>query len=327
VAIADDRARHRLDSGLRLPRHEENQMSTMTGTRDTDWLAAQRDTIRRQVTEDGRVLVRGLPIHDRQTAISAVRELLDEPLTETEGFAGRASYGDGVHASTEWPPDQPLCMHNELSYRSQAPQRLVFACVTPPTSGGITALADTRAVLADLPADVVARFESTGWRLTRNYTGLVGIRWQDAFGTTDPTAATTYCAEHDIEATWDADGNLHTTQTRPAIVKHPVTADRCWFNQIAFLNEHTMVPEYRDYLISQLGPEGLPFTTSFGDGEPLDRETVDLINAVYEKHTTREPWQTGDLLVIDNILTAHSREPYQGPREVLVGMDAPTHVS
>jgi alpha-ketoglutarate-dependent taurine dioxygenase len=298
-------------------------MSTMSGARDP----GRRDTIRQQVTEHGRVLVRGLPIDGRAAAVGAIRELLDEPLTECEGFAGRTKYDDGIHSSNDWPPDQPLCMHNELSYRSEVPQRLLFACVTPPRSGGVTALADTRAVLADLPADLVARFATTGWRLIRNYTGLVGIRWEDAFGTTDPAAVTAYCADHDIEATWDADGCLHTTQTRLAVVAHPLTGERCWFNQAAFLNEHTMVPEYRDYLVSQLGPEGLPFTTSFGDGEPLDRGTVDLINAVYEKHTVREPWQRGDLLVVDNILTAHSREPYAGARDIVVGMDTPVRVS
>jgi alpha-ketoglutarate-dependent taurine dioxygenase len=37
-------------------------------------------------------------------------------------------------------------------------------------------------------------------------------------------------------------------------------------------------------------------------------------------NTVREPWQPGDLMLVDNIRTAHSREAYEGPREVLVGM-------
>jgi alpha-ketoglutarate-dependent taurine dioxygenase len=301
-------------------------MPTMSGSREPGWLASQRDDVLGQAAEHGWVLVRGLPIDGRASAVAAVAGLLDTPVTELEGFAPRETYRDGVHSSTEWPPDQPLCMHNELSYRSEVPRWLVFACATPPESGGVTALADTRAVLADLPADLVARFETTGWRLTRNYSGLVGMTWQDAFGTTDPAAAEDYCAAHDIEARWDDDGGLRTAQTRPAVVAHPVTGERCWFNQIAFLNEHTMDPEAREYLVSQLGPDGLPFTTYSGDGEPLDKQTVDLINDVYEKHTVRAPWQRGDLLVVDNILTAHDREPYRGTREIVVGMGGPVRV-
>ncbi|MEU4128965.1 TauD/TfdA family dioxygenase, partial [Streptomyces wuyuanensis] len=36
-----------------------------------------------------------------------------------------------------------------------------------------------------------------------------------------------------------------------------------------------------------------------------------------------EPWQPGDLMLVDNIRTAHSREPYDGPREILVGLADP----
>ncbi|MEV0964439.1 TauD/TfdA family dioxygenase, partial [Streptomyces sp. NPDC049910] len=41
----------------------------------------------------------------------------------------------------------------------------------------------------------------------------------------------------------------------------------------------------------------------------------------------REPWQPGDLMLVDNIRTAHSREPYDGPREILVGMSDPQQLS
>ncbi|WP_199813428.1 TauD/TfdA family dioxygenase, partial [Streptomyces stelliscabiei] len=37
----------------------------------------------------------------------------------------------------------------------------------------------------------------------------------------------------------------------------------------------------------------------------------------------RRPWRPGDLLLVDNLRCAHSREPYQGPREVLVGLADP----
>ena len=75
------------------------------------------------------------------------------------------------------------------------------------------------------------------------------------------------------------------------------------------------------------GADGLPFNTRFGTGEPLTEEIVELINAVYEANTVREPWQAGDLMLVDNIRTAHSREAYEGPREILVGMAEPVRLS
>jgi len=106
-----------------------------------------------------------------------------------------------------------------------------------------------------------------------------------------------------------------------------MTGRRCFFNQIAFLNEWTIAAEIREYLVDVYGADGLPFNTRFGTGEPLTEEMVELINGVYEAKTVREPWQAGDLMLVDNIRTAHSREAYEGPREVLVGMAEPVRLS
>ncbi len=108
---------------------------------------------------------------------------------------------------------------------------------------------------------------------------------------------------------------------------HPLTGRRCWFNQIAFLSEWTIEPEVREYLVDVYGEDGLPFNTRFGDGDPIGAGVVQVINQVYEANTAREPWRCGDLMLVDNIRTAHGREPFQGPREVLVGMTDPVHLA
>ena len=101
------------------------------------------------------------------------------------------------------------------------------------------------------------------------------------------------------------------------MVRHPVTGQRCWFNQVAFLNERTIDPEVREYLVDLYGEDGLPFTTRFGNGDPIGEDIVEQLNETYEAHTMREPWQAGDLLLVDNVRTAHAREPYEGSRDVL----------
>ena len=75
------------------------------------------------------------------------------------------------------------------------------------------------------------------------------------------------------------------------------------------------------------GDEGLPFNTRFGDDTPIGEDVVQLLNSTYEEHTRREPWQAGDLMLVDNIRTAHSREPYGGERQVLVGMAEPCRLT
>ncbi|MFJ1608663.1 TauD/TfdA family dioxygenase [Streptomyces sp. NPDC088253] len=61
----------------------------------------------------------------------------------------------------------------------------------------------------------------------------------------------------------------------------------------------------------------------FGGGDPIGPDIVQLLNDTYTAHTAREPWQAGDLMLVDNVRTAHSREAFQGPREVLVAMAEP----
>ncbi|MFI2238299.1 TauD/TfdA family dioxygenase [Streptomyces chrestomyceticus] len=284
------------------------------------WAAGYRDTLRTLAVEHGAVLVRGLGLHDADQAGAVFRHLATGLLTEREAFAPRQEYADGVYSSAKWPPYQPMCMHHELSYTLDAPGLLLFACLTAPGSGGATAVADASAVLDALPAELTGRFEREGWLLTRSYNDEVGASLTEAFGTDDRRAVERYCRGHAIDFAWQPDGGLRTRQRRGAVLRHPVTGHRCWFNQIAFLNAWTMDPEVREYLTDLYGADALPFDTRYGGGDPIGEDVVQLLNSVYEAHTAREPWQPGDLMVVDNVRTAHSREPYEGPREVLVAM-------
>jgi hypothetical protein len=188
-------------------------------------------------------------------------------------------------------------------------------------------VSDSPTVLGALPAGLVQRFEREGWMLVRNYNEDFGASVEQAFGTADRGEVERYCRANATEFEWQPDGTLRTWQRRSAVVRHPVTRQRCWFNQIAFLNERTIDPEVREYMVDLYGEDGLPFTTRFGNGDPVGEDIVELLNETYEAHTKREPWQSGDLLLVDNVRTAHSREPYEGAREVLAGLADPVHLA
>ncbi len=292
------------------------------------WAAAHREALRATVAEHGAVLVRGLGLGDPSQVSAVFGELAPAGLMpHREGFASRQSYSGGVYSSLKWPANQPMCMHHEVSYADEVPGLMLFACLQAPTDGGATGVADAPAVLDALPSDLVERFEREGWVLARSYNEDIGASWEEAFGVEDRSAVESYCRAHDIAFEWRPDGELRTRQRRPAVVRHPSTGQRCWFNQVAFLNEWTMAPEVHEYLVEMYGADGLPFNTRFGNGDPIGEDVVALLNNVYESHTAREPWQAGDLMLVDNVRTAHSREAYEGPREVLVGMAEPVRAS
>ncbi|MFF7352757.1 MULTISPECIES: TauD/TfdA family dioxygenase [Streptomyces] len=291
------------------------------------WAAEHREALRALVTEHGALVVRGLGLRDPDTVGAVFARLAGDLMTEREAFAPREAHGPGLYSSTPWPANQPMCMHHELSYPLQVPGLMLFACLTAPEQDGATAVADAEEVLRALPTGLTERFEREGWLLTRSYNDEIGASLAESFGTADRAGIERYCRANAIDFTWLADGSLRTEQRRSAVVRHPVTGRRCWFNQIAFLNEWTLAPEVREYLVDIYGPDGLPFNTRYGDGSPIGEDVVQLLNSTYEAHTRRAPWQAGDLLLVDNIRTAHSREPFTGERQVLVGMGEPVRLA
>src|SRR2546428_10142776 len=76
------------------------------------WAAEQREAIRAFVAEHGSLLVRGLGLRDAAAAEAVFRQLGDL-LTETEAFASRGRYAQGVYTASKWPPNQQMCMHHE----------------------------------------------------------------------------------------------------------------------------------------------------------------------------------------------------------------------
>src|SRR5258708_33590282 len=290
------------------------------------WVAEHRDALRAAVVEHGSLLVRGLRLRD-VAETEAVFRRLGSLMTEKEAFAARRRYSDGLYSSSKWPPNQPMCMHHELSYLLEFPSLMLFACLIAPTAGGATTVADSPTVLRGLPTELIERFERVGWLLIRNYNNEVGASIAEAFGTDDRRAVESYCRANAIKFEWRPDGALRTWQRRSAILHHPLTGQRCWFNQAAFLNEWTMDPEVRDYLVDICGADGLPFNTRFGNGDPIGADIVQTINETYQAHTVCERWEAGDLLLVDNIRTAHARESFEGPREVVVAMADAVHLA
>src|SRR5712691_8056346 len=145
-------------------------------------VAEHRDTLRAAVAEHGSLLVRGLGLRDA-TETEAVFGRLASLMAEKEAFAPRRSYSDGVYSSSKWPPNQPMCMHHELSYVVELPCLMLFACLIAPTDGGATPVADSPTVLHALPSELIKRFEKVGWLLIRNYNNDIGVSVAKAFGT------------------------------------------------------------------------------------------------------------------------------------------------
>lgn len=287
------------------------------------WLDKVRGELSAALREHGAVAVRGLPFSTVEDFAELRDVLIRERTPYREKATPRSRLGDEVFSSTDLPPSQAIMMHNENSYTLTFPGLLLFACLTAPASGGATPVADCRKVLAAVPAALAARMRAVGWRLDRNYSDFISTDWKTAFATDDTAEVERYCAENLISCRWREDGALHTSQIRPGVITHPSTGDQVWFNHLLFWNEWSLDEAIREALIDEFGPDGLPFNTAFGDGERLSSQDLADIRAAYDAATVRQPWEPGDLMLVDNILTAHGRDPFRGDRRIVVAMGEP----
>ncbi|GHH79767.1 TauD/TfdA family dioxygenase [Kitasatospora indigofera] len=291
-----------------------------------EWLRAAAPELRTALHEHGVVFLRGLPVAGTAD-IATVRDILLPNRTPyREKATPRSDFGDGVFSSTDLPPAQSIRMHNENSYTLTFPGLLLFACLIAPAEGGATPVADCRQVLKELPPHLVDRMKSSGWTLTRTYSDYVSLGWRTAFGTEDREEVEAYCRENLISWEWLPDGNLRTSQLRSGTISHPETGDEVWFNHLAFWNEWSLEEDVREALTEEFGSDGLPFNTGFGDGEPVTAEDVAALNAAYAAATVRETWQRGDVMLVDNVLAAHGRDPFRGDRKIAVAMGEPLDV-
>lgn len=66
--------------------------------------------------------------------------------------------------------------------------------------------------------------------------------------------------------------------------------------------------------------EDWPRHCYYGDGTPIRDEDMQALLEVYAGLEERFEWQSGDVMLLDNLLMAHGRDAYSGERKLLVAM-------
>lgn len=286
------------------------------------WAEGGRDFLREKLLLHGGLLFRGFGVSGVEEFERFVASVSDELLEYRERSSPRSRVSGNVYTSTEYPAGKRIFLHNENSYQHVFPLKIFFYCVTPPARGGQTPIADCRRVLRRIPAEVLSRFREKGWMLVRNFREEVGLPWQTVFQTEDRSEVERYCEGAGIGVEWRA-GALRTTQVRPAVATHPRTGEEVWFNHAAFFHVTTLETASRLALASRFSEEELPNNTYYGDGSPIEPEVAEQLRDAYARETVMFDWQRGDIMMLDNVLAAHAREPFSGERKIVVAMSDP----
>jgi hypothetical protein len=64
----------------------------------------------------------------------------------------------------------------------------------------------------------------------------------------------------------------------------------------------------------------LPNNTYYADGSPIEANVLNELRRAYEDEKVDFGWQKGDVMMLDNMLVTHGRDPFLGERKILVGM-------
>jgi alpha-ketoglutarate-dependent taurine dioxygenase len=289
------------------------------------WISRNHSVMDDLAHRAGAVLMRGFDVRGT-TGFRAVMDAISpDVLTYGERSSPRTEVSSGVYTSTDYPKDQHILLHNENSYTTHWPLRIVFTCDQPASSGGRTPLADSRKILARLAPATVAKFEELGILYLRNYQPGISLSWQVTFQTDSKEDVESYCAASDIATEWVDDAHLRTSQVRPAIRCHPATGERSWFNHAMFFHVSSLPEEISEGLLALMPEEDLPYNTYYGDGSAIEADTMAELRAAYAAETVGFDWELGDVLLIENMITAHGREPFEGQRSILVSMSDASH--
>ncbi|AHI79143.1 taurine catabolism dioxygenase TauD, TfdA family protein [Burkholderia thailandensis USAMRU Malaysia  len=242
-------------------------------------------------------------------------EFASTPRSQVEG---------AVYTSTEYPPHRSIPLHNEQSYTREWPMRIWFHCALAARTGGATPIADSRAVYRALDPALAARFAERELLYVRNFGQGLDLPWQQAFGADDPREVERICAARGIDCEWregdDGEPLLRTRERCQAVAHHPRTGELVWFNQANLFHLSTLDEDMQEALVDAVGIENVPRNVYYGDGAPLEPDALAEIRAVLDGQRIVFPWRTGDVLMLDNMLSAHARDPFEGPRKVVVAM-------
>ncbi len=286
------------------------------------WARDNKTKIEATLGSHGLLLIRGLSISDAEMFGEILNTIFGEELVNyTYRSTPRTSFKNNIYTATEYHANETIPQHNENSYANSWPLRIGFLCLQPATKMGNTPISDSREAYEKIPRTIREEFERKKVMYVRNYSNI-DLPWTEVFQTENKNEVEAYCNQNDIKYEWTENG-LRTSQINEATAIHPITGEKLWFNQAHLFHVSNLNKELSESLIELFGIEGLPRNAYFGDGTPIPDEMLSKIREVYANTKFSFQWKKHDLLLLDNMLFTHGREPYEGPRKVLVGMARP----
>ncbi|KAJ5332590.1 Taurine catabolism dioxygenase TauD/TfdA [Penicillium brevicompactum] len=266
-------------------------------------------TLTKKLARHGTLLFRNLPIHDAEDFSKFAHAFGYKPHEIIGIVVDRPLLAPNVAPANEAPKEVLIYNHNESPQVPHAPEYIFFmgiACLPKvATQSEIPEFIDELAekgILSKVTYHVEQQFQG-------------GSTLRQAFGKEIQDGDDEDEKRRKIEAqiarygrgkhtTWEwKDGTLVLTHRLPVIRTQPGTNLPTLFTGLASYWKRTQLDvQARKNVTSQL----------FGDGTPIPEKYLAHLAKITDEIRVLHRWEKGDVLVFDNIIAQHGREPWQG---------------
>lgn len=299
-------------------------------------LVAHRDALKELLLKYGGLLFRNFPVGNEKDFSNFIKSLgAGKYLDYIGGDSPRDKIFEGIYTSTEAPPSIKIPLHNELSFVKHYPKHIYFFCQIPPKEKGETIIADARKVYKSMNEKIRNSFIEKELKYVSCYYYKSPVMnfinklqrshksWIDVFETHDKKEVEKKCYESEFGFKWNQNDWLQICQQRPAIIHHPITKEPVWFNQAHLYDFNPKLLGWWRYLGAKsfyIRKHMRLHEVFFGDNTKIPRNDFYNILDTLDANTIYFPWQKGDVLVLDNVLTMHGRATFTGKRRILTAM-------
>jgi hypothetical protein len=168
--------------------------------------------------------------------------------------------------------------------------------------------------------DILNRFANKKLKYIMNlHSGFgIGKSWQDCFDTNSKKDVEKLLNDIGAEFYWKDDGGIRIEEIVDPILKHPITSETVFFSQADQWHPSSLDNKTYESMYAVVDEKDFYHNCYYGDNTPILLHELDFIRNLVKQESINFPWQNGDFLMLDNILTLHGRYAYSGARRILV---------
>ncbi|KAE8374519.1 hypothetical protein BDV26DRAFT_41137 [Aspergillus bertholletiae] len=300
-------------------RKESLTLDAITSTIKT--LQTRDQTFTKYLARHGALLFRNLPIRSADDFSKFAHAFGYKPHEIIGIVVDRPLLAPNVAPANEAPKEVQIYNHNESPQVPHAPEYIFFYNQRAPAQGGETPISSSlelfRRVQAEIPEFIDQLAEKgvlsrVAYNIEKQYEG--GSTLRQAFGKEIQDGDDEDTKRSKIEAqiarygrgqhtTWEwTESGVVLTHRLPVIRTQPGTNLPTLFTGLAAYYKRLQANDERKNVTHQL----------YGDGTPIPEKYLAHLAKITDEIRVLHRWQEGDVLVFDNIIAQHGREPWEG---------------